>query len=455
MRPPWPWQRLQPPQLIALSFALLIAVGTGLLSLPAAHAPGGRFDLVTALFLATSAVCVTGLSPVDVGRELSPFGQGVLIALVQLGGLGLLTFGTLALLLLRRAQHARGLGVGDRLRLAGQLNSPSPWDISRLLRALLIFTAASEAVGTALLALRWVPELGWANGLPAAAFHAVSAFNNAGFSTFSSGLVLYAADPLVSSTLAGLLILGGIGFLVQLNVLLHLRSPRRVRLSTHTKVALTMTAALLTLGTVAYGLAEWHNPATLGALPAEARPLTAFFASATARTAGFNTVDYAGLLPVSVGLTVVLMLIGANSGSTGGGLKTGTVFVMLAGLFALLRGQRDVVVFRRRIPELTVLRAFAVALLSGLILGTGMLALLLLQPPEALPVGPLLFEAVSAFATVGLSQGVTADLSAGQQLVLVALMFLGRVGPLTVALAVTRRDVSRVRAPQDAAMPIG
>lgn len=455
MRPLWTWQRLQPPQLIALSFALLIAVGTGLLALPAAHVPGGRLGLVQALFMATSAVCVTGLAVVDVSTELSAFGQVVLIALVQLGGLGVLTFGTLALLLLRRVQHARGLGVGDRLRLAGQLNSPSPWDIARLLRALLMFTVISETVGTVLLALRFVPELGWERGIAAAAFHAVSAFNNAGFSTFASGLVPYATDPLVSTVVPALFILGGIGFLVQLNVLLHLRSPRRVRLSTHTKVALTMTGALLLLGSAGYLLAEWNNPATLGALPEEARPLAAFFASATARTAGFNTVDYAGLLPVSLGFTMVLMLIGANSGSTGGGLKTGTVFVMLAGLWGLLRGKRDVVVFHRRIPELTVLRAFAVALLSGLILGAGMLALLLLQPPEALPVGPLLFEAVSAFATVGLSQGVTAALGEGQQLVLVALMFLGRVGPLTFALAVTRRDVSRLRAPQDAAMPIG
>lgn len=448
--------RLSPPQLIALSFAVAILLGGLLLTLPITHGlneDGSRraVNFLQALFTATSALCVTGLNVIDPAKDFNRLGQVIIMLLIQVGGLGIITFGTSFALISRRR-----VNFSDRVRLAQQVSALNAGDVLSLIRNIFLYTFIIEGVGTVLLAFRFVPLEGWKDGLFFAVFHAISAFNNAGFALYSNNLMSFVADPLVSLVVGFLIILGGMGFLVQLNVVAHLLHPRRHRLMVHSKLVLTMMSVLLAVGTLSYLLLEWNNPRTLGPLGFGAKLLASFFQSVTTRTAGFNTLDYGAMGLTTLFITILLMFIGANPGSTGGGIKTSTFYVMMASAWSMVRGERDTTLFRRRINTDTVLRAMTVGLLSLALVNGMFILLLLFNTNKDVLFIQMFFEAVSAFATVGLSMNATPLLNPDQHIVLIFLMFLGRIGPLTFAVAFSRPEGhDLVRYPADNDILIG
>ncbi|GGR08650.1 TrkH family potassium uptake protein [Deinococcus ruber] len=433
--------RFSPPQLIALSFALAIAVGSGLLLLPFAQQSGQRLDVLTAIFTATTALCVTGLKLIDPAQTLSVPGQLIMLLLIQLGGLGLITFGTVFALALRRR-----VNFSERMRLAQQVSAFDVGGVLGLIRKIFVYTLIIEGLGTVLLALRFVPQFGWGQGLYYSLVHAVSAFNNAGFSLLGNSLQAYRADPLVCLTMCALVILGGLGFLVQVNVVAHLLRRRSERLLVHSRLVLTTTVLLLLAGTLLIAALEWNNPATLGPLPLGEKLLNSFVSSVMPRTGGFSTLNTELLRPATLFLTIFLMFVGASPGGAGGGIKTSTLAVIAGSAWSMVRGQGEMVAFHRRIEESTVLRAMTVGLLASAVVGVMLLLMLAFNTTPRLDFSHLAFETVSAFSTVGLSMNTTPDTNAAQRVILIVLMYLGRIGPLTFALAlgqrVKRQDVS-------------
>lgn len=448
--------RLSPPQLIATSFAVAILLGGLLLSLPVTHgvSPDGTRHSVTflqAIFTATSALCVTGLNVIDPAKDFNRLGHVIIMLLIQAGGLGIITFGTSFALLSRRR-----VNFTDRMRLAQQVSALNTGDVMWLIRNIFLYTFVIEATGALLLAFRFVPQLGWENGLFYSVFHAISAFNNAGFALYSNNLMDFVSDPLVSLVVSFLIILGGMGFLVQLNLVAHLLNPRKYRLKVNSKLVLTMMTALLLLGTLTYLLFEWNNPQTLGPLSPGAKVLASFFQSVTTRTAGFNTLDYGAMNLTTLFMTILLMFIGANPGSTGGGIKTSTFYIMMASAWSMVRDQNDTTLFRRRINTETILKAMTVGLLSIALVNAMFMLLLILNTNKNVLFIQLFFEAVSAFATVGLSMNTTPLLNPEQQMVVIVLMFLGRIGPLTFAVAFNKpKGHQLVRYPAEKDILIG
>lgn len=444
---------MSPARLLLLSFASLIAVGTvGLASIPGLYV-GEPLGWLDALFTATSAVCVTGLIVVDTATRFTPLGQAYLLAMIQLGGLGILTFTTVVIL-------AMGRRVSLRQRVAAGQGPEEVADLEfrDVLRSVVVFTASFEAAGAAALWIAWIPTLGVGKALWAAVFHSVSAFCNAGFSIFSDSLVGSAGSGAVVGIVMLLVVSGGIGFLTLTELRTHLSragGERRRRLSLHTRLVLVTTAALLGLGWAAFAALEWEG--TLATLAPMDRVTNALFMSVTARTAGFNTVDYAAVAPATSLVTMLLMAVGGSPGSTAGGMKTTTFAVLALAAWARLRGRHEIAVAGRALPDDAVRRALALWV-AGSVLVVG--AVLLLASTDmgvaagmAAPGGSdtflvLLFEAVSAFNTVGLSMGATPELSGGGQAVVIVLMYLGRVGPMAAAAALVpltngRRDLIR------------
>lgn len=440
--------RFSPPQLIALSFAAAILVGTLLLASPLTHEPGVRVSFLQALFTATSAACVTGLNVLDPGTTFNRAGEITIMLLIQLGGLGLLTFGTLFASL--RGQR---VGIEERLRTAQQVNVTEFASITRIVRGIVAFTLISEAVGTLLLMSRFVPRQGWADGTFSALFHAVSAFNNAGFALYPDNLIGFAQDPVVLLTTSALFILGGLGYLVLLSLALHAARPRRNPLSLNTRIIVLTTGALIVFGAVTVTALEWNNPGTLGPLSTGGKLLSGYYQGVAPRTAGFNSVDYAAMLPGTLFVTLLLMFVGGSPGSTAGGIKTTTFYVLLSSVWASVRGQPDNHAFGRRIEFDYLLRASVVAALSLVVVTSGLF--LLLVTNSELRFVNLMFEAFSAFGTVGLSMNTTPQLNAAGQVIVILLMYLGRIGPLTFAIAFAQRPRRGVRYPADRSILIG
>ena len=429
-------RRIQhPARLVPIAFLAAIAVGAALLMLPAARAGAGGAPVIVALFTAVSAVCVTGLAVVDTPTYWSPLGQAVILLLVQVGGFGIMTGATLL-----------GLLVSRRLRLATRLTAQAEsralgmGDVRELLRLTLTVTLTVEASIAALLAV----VLHARHGLPwdAAAwhglFHAVSAFNNAGFSTWSNNLVGFAGAPLLLLPIMAAVIVGGLGFPVLQELRRELRTP--ARWSVHTKITLFGTALLLLFGTAATLVAEWRNAATLGGMELGGKLLTAAFHSTVSRTAGFNSVDVGALRPETLAVTDALMLIGGGSAGTAGGIKVTTFLLLGFVVWAEIRGEPDVTAFRRRICPSVQRHALTVVLLSVGVVG---LATLLLLSMTRFTLEQVLFEAVSAFATVGLTTGITTRLPPEGLAVLIVLMFVGRVGTITVATGLALRGARK------------
>ncbi|MDO3378445.1 TrkH family potassium uptake protein [Geoalkalibacter halelectricus] len=432
-------RELSPGTALIFYYLAAIAVGTLLLALPAASR-GAPLSLIDALFTATSAQCVTGLIVVDTGSDLSLFGQLVVLTLIQIGGLGIMTFSVLLFVYLGKRVSLRGRWIINETLMHAPVAS-----LGDLLRPIIIFVLIVEGVGAALLALVFVPDLGWAQGIYYALFHSVSAFCNAGFALFPDSLEGYAAHPLANLTFMMLITLGGLGFLVVRDLLSRIRAAegRRRRLSLHTRLVLWVSAVLTLGGALLIFFLELDN--SLRERTAAEGLWIALFQSVTARTAGFNTLDLNLFHPATLMLMLFLMLIGASPGSCGGGLKTTSLAVLFATLLSRLRGSPHTSIFHRTIPEEQVTKALSLILLALLLLGTSIFFLLAVQMPTLAPnaqgEGFLLytFEAVSAFATVGLSLGATGQLGDAGKLIIIVLMFIGRVGLLTVAFAIVRR----------------
>lgn len=428
--------RLPPPAVLALLYAVLIAVGTGLLMLPLAQAqPYGWGD---ALFTATSAVTVTGLVVLDTGTAFSGFGQGVIAVLMQLGGLGLMSFAVLVL-------SALGLPVGlsQQAFLREDLNQTSLAGLTRLVWLILRVVVLCELAGAAVLAFVFVPEMGWPAGLWSAVFHAVSAFNNAGFSLYPDSLTRWVSNPLINLTIPALFIVGGIGF----SVLSELARHRRwAAFSLHTKLMLSGTAGLILASVALLAWLEWNNPATLGRLDGPgARLAAAWFQALTTRTAGFNTIDIAATHESTALMMMTLMLIGGGSTSTAGGIKVTTFLVLLVATVSFFRRSRAPSVFGRSLGFDELLKVMALVTVALLLVMTG---IFLLAVTQDAPFVDIAFEVTSAFGTAGLSRGLTGELDAFGRLVLCVLMFLGRVGPLTLGFFLASRRTPRVRYPQ-------
>ncbi len=428
--------------ILAGSFAVVIGAGTLLLSLPFARA-GEPVSLLDALFTATSAVCVTGLTVVDTGSRFSPAGQAVILALIQIGGLGLMTFAVFVGVVL-----GRKVAFTDRMVIQDSMHHTPKAGVRRLVRYVLISTLAVEASGAALLWVRFRGQFPAGEALWQSVFHSVSAFCNAGFSLLPDNLVRYRADVLVNIAITALIVAGGLGFLVNMELWdaarARLRSGHAPLLTLHARLALVVTAALLVLGTVAFLLLEWDN--VLRDLPFGERLLASWFQSVTPRTAGFNTIDYGRASAGTLFFTIFLMFVGASPGSTGGGIKTTTFGLLVALVIARWRGRGRATVFHRTIPHAVMDRALTMALLAWALVSLAV-GLLVFAETHGRPFATaeprfvaLMFEAVSAFGTVGLSTGVTPSLGAAGKLVLAALMFIGRVGPLTLVLAVGPRQ---------------
>jgi len=427
---------MRPAALVAGGFLVAIAVGTVLLALPAAHAPGHDVSWSAALFTATSAVCVTGLIVVETGSAFSLFGRTVIALLIQAGGLGILTLGGLAALLV-----GSRVGYRQRLHLQRQVGALHLGGVMRLVRGIVIVVVTAEAALTLVLWPRLAAEHGVLDGLGVAAFHAISAFNNAGFSTYEGSLARYAGDAWILLPIGVAFVAGGIGHHVLLDGAARLRGGR-ARMSLHARMVLSMTAALVLLGAVAVAAFEWRNPATLGALAPAERLLAALFQGATPRTAGFSVVDVGAMQPATLAVTMLLMFIGGSPGSTAGGIKTVTFFVLAGSAWSWSRGHGELEIWGRRLAAELVVRAGVIAFLAVLVVGAGFTALLAIDPQ--LGFAPLMFESVSAFGTVGLTTGVTPELSEGSRLVVVALMLIGRLGPLTAAVALLERSRAKL-----------
>jgi trk system potassium uptake protein len=425
-----------PAQYVVAAFVVASLLGALLLLIPAAtDDPGGTTPL-TALFTSTSAVCVTGLVVVDTGTHWSTFGEVVILGLIQIGGFGIMTLSSLLVLLL-----ARRLGLRQRVIAAAETGSLAIGDVRRLLVGVAKLSLGVEAVAAVALFLRfWAAHdepLGRAAYL--GVFHAVSAFNNAGFGLFSDSLMRFETDPLLLLVVGCTVVVGGLGFPVWVQIARQPRHPSRWSL--HAKLTVAATLALLASGWALFAWFEWTNTKTLGHLSIRDSTVNAFFHSVMPRTAGFNSMDIAGMREPSRLLTEVLMFIGGGSASTAGGIKVTTFALLGWVMWAEVRGEPDVVVFERRVPTTTQRQALTVALLAvGGVVGSTMLLLAI----TSLSRNDLLFEAVSALGTVGLSAGITPLLPATGQLLLIALMLIGRVGPITIFAALVLRERDRL-----------
>jgi trk system potassium uptake protein len=428
------WRRLTPPQLFVVSFASLIVVGTiGFLILPGLYT-GERIGFVDALYMATSAACITGLTVVDVSADLTFWGQAYLLLIVQLGGLGMITFTTMIIIALGRRLSLRH----ETLTRMGSTEVAPNVNLERLARDIFTFTFSIEAVGAVLLYALWVPEFGWLGAVWPAVFQSISAFCNAGFSTFSGSLIPFAREPAILTVMMTLVVIGGLGFLTLEELAMWRRaefSRRGFTLSLHSTLVLVATSILVSVGAVAFAAFEWSNLLAGFSLPDKIA--NALFMSTTPRSGGFVTVDYGAAAESTNFLTILLMVIGGSPGSTAGGIKT-TTFILLGLLaWSRLRGSEVVSMGGRSLPEETIQRAvgLVVVVFTAVTAGIFVMTWTERHVEGADRFLSLMFEAVSAFNTVGLSMGVTELLSDAGRVLSSVLMFVGRVGPLTFAAA--------------------
>jgi len=452
--------KLQPAQVLVAGFASLILAGALLLNLPIATVERESMGFLNALFTATSAVCVTGLVVVDTGTFFSTFGQVVILLLVQFGGLGIMTMATLIFLLMGKKIMLR-----ERVVMQEALNEFNLQGVVRLTKSIILTTLIIQSIGAVILSTRFIPIYGIGQGIYFSIFHSIAAFCNAGFDLIGGfrSLTPFANDPVIVLTIGALIVLGGLGF----SVLLEVYHRRRFRtMSLHTKVALFVTAILIVFGAVFFYVVESGNPYTIGnpALTIPGRVLSALFQSIVSRTAGFNTIDQNSMTDASKFMTIILMFIGASPGSTGGGIKTTTIGVVVLMILSVIKNKEDIVIFEKRLGNGISYRALTIMLISLVLVSAITMALIMSEVQRAQAGGDMgekfsfinmLFEAVSAFGTVGLSTGVTPHLSHASRIALILTMFAGRVGPLTLALALAQnsnRSRANIRYPEDKLM---
>lgn len=422
-----------PPRVLVVGFMAIILAGAGLLMLPFAHEASTPPRFIDALFTATSATCVTGLVVVDTGTYWTTAGQIVILALIQLGGLGFMTMATLFAIFLKRK-----ISLRERLVLQEAFNQSSIEGIIRLVRKVVLYALVIEGAGAALFAIRFMYDMPVGEAIYKGVFHGISFFNNAGFDIMGDyrSLTEYVGDPLVNIVTMLLIVFGGLGFVVLADLVEWSRLRRK--LSLHSKIVLVMSGALIFGGAAIILAFEFTNGATMKGLGFGEKLLAAFTQSVSPRTAGVNSLDIAGLRQATQFFIVILMFIGASPGSTGGGIKTTTFTALLGAVVAMIRGKEDVVFFRYRLAQERVFKALTVTLFAFLLV---MIATMILSTTEDHPFLMILFETTSAFGTVGLTMGLTTQLTVAGKIIIVVMMFIGRLGPLTLTYALgPRRD---------------
>ncbi|MFN3893622.1 MAG: TrkH family potassium uptake protein [Acinetobacter sp.] len=426
---------LSPPSLLALGFLGLILIGSLLLMLPIAH--HGEISWLDAIFTATSAVTITGLSVVNVGEAYTPFGQIVIMFLLQCGGLGFMTFAILAFMSL-----SPKLGLRQQVMAQESIGQTSLKKVSFTIKAVFLYSLFFEAIGTLILTLAWLEDYPFGEALFYAAFYSVSAFNNGGFSLFPNSLMSFSGQYLITFTISMLYIIGGIGFLVLMDV----KERKRWRkLSTNSKLILSTILGLNLSAFIVLWLLEASNPQTLGLMSVGDQAVNAWFHATVPRSSGFNSLPMEQMSDASSLITMLLMFIGGGSLSTAGGIKVGTFIIVVISVISFLRREDEIRLFNHSIPEKTTFKALAVVCITAALIMMGFMSLLILEPEQDFL--DLLFEAVSAACTVGLSRGVTEELQPASLIILMLLMFAGRLGPLTLAYFIATPKKSRLKHP--------
>lgn len=434
--------RLNPSQTLMFGFMAVIFVGALLLRLPLAMEPGKSITFLEALFTATSAVCVTGLVVVDTATTYSTFGEIVIISLIQIGGLGIMVFSVIVALLI-----GKKIGLKERLLVQNSLNQFKLSGIVQLVRLIILTTFVIELAGAIFLAFAFEDSVGWGKAFYFGVFHSISSFNNAGFDLIGNyaSLTGYTANIPLNFIVMILIILGGIGFTVNLEML-RIKSIRRWSLNT--KVVLTATILLNILAATFFYAIEHDNPKTLAPMPIEQQITASLFAAVSPRTAGYNTLNYTDMNHDSVMMTILLMFVGGASGSTAGGIKITTFFLLLLVVWSFLKQSNELTIYKRRIAPELIIKALSLAMISIIFVLFSIFILKSLEPQ--IPLLHIVFEAVSAFGTVGLTCGITPSLDDPSRVILMLLMFIGRVGPLTLAFALVRNTgKSKIRYPEE------
>lgn len=426
---------LSPPSLLALGFLGLILIGSLLLMLPIAHQ--GDISWLQAIFTATSAVTITGLSVVNVGEAYTVFGQVVIMFLLQCGGLGFMTFAILAVMSL-----APKMGLKQQVMAQESIGQTSLKKVSFTIKAVFLYSLFFEAIGTLILTLSWLREYPFSEALFYAAFYSVSAFNNGGFSLFPNSLMSFSGQYLITFTISMLYIIGGIGFLVLMDVKQHRRWRK---LSTNSKLILSTILGLNLSAFIVLWLLEASNPQTLGLMSLSDQAVNAWFHATVPRSSGFNSLPMEQMSDASTLVTMFLMFIGGGSLSTAGGIKVGTFIIVVISVISFLRREDEIRLFNHSIPEKTTFKALAVLCITAALIMMGFMSLLIMEPEHDFL--DLLFEAVSAACTVGLSRGVTDELQPASLIILMLLMFAGRLGPLTLAYFIATPKKSRIKHP--------
>ncbi len=434
-------KNLTPSKILLLSFVVIILIGTVFLSLPISHYEGVDTSPLTALFTATSAVSVTGLSVVDVSKTYNYFGKTIILILIQLGGLGIMTFSSILMMII-----GKRISYEEKKILKEDLNQEALGGIVRFIKILMAIVFTIEGIGAILLFTQFRKDYSFLKAVYYSVFHSVSAFCNAGFSLFSDSLEGFKGNYVINLTVAGLIILGGIGFAVINSYILFFKTKRK-KFNLTSKLAIKITVLLLISGTVLFYFVERTNPATIGNLTFIEKWVASFFQSVTTRTAGFNSVPMDKMRPASIFMFLLFMFVGASPGSTGGGIKTTTFGVILFYIIGIIRGESDINISNRRISWEVLNRAMVILVISLLYVSFASLALLSIEQGDFVKI---VFEAVSAFGTVGLSMGLTPELSTASRVIIIITMLIGRAGPLTVALAVgEKKKKLKIRYPKE------
>ncbi|MDG3085788.1 TrkH family potassium uptake protein [Vibrio hannami] len=426
------------PWIIFSSLLAILIPSAILLTLPIFSVTG--LSLEDALFTATSAISVTGLGVVDTGTHFTLTGKVLLMFLMQIGGLGQMTLSAVLFYM-----FGIRLSLQQQALMKEELGQEKRINITKLVKRIIAFALLAELVGFVFLSFKWVPMYGWSTGTFYALFHSISAFNNAGFSLYSDSMMSFVDDPLVILTISALFIVGGLGFTVVGDLVLNFGKGFK-RLKLHTKIMLVATPVLLLSGTLFFWILEKDNSATMVDLSLSGQWLAAFFQSASARTAGFNSVDLTQFTQPALLIMIVLMLIGAGSTSTGGGIKVSTFTVAMVATWAFLRQKKHVVMFNKSVSWPTVTRSLAIIVVSGTVIVASMF---LLTITEQASFDKIMFEVISAFATVGLTAGLTAELTVYGKYIMIVVMIIGRIGPLTLAFMLARPKPTLLKYPED------
>ncbi|WP_425448187.1 TrkH family potassium uptake protein [Dethiothermospora halolimnae] len=420
--------KLDPAQILVLGFAGLILIGATLLNLPIASQDGKSIGFIDALFTSSSAVCVTGLIVVNTAAHWTIFGKIVILTLIQIGGLGFMTMATLVALLL-----GKKITLKERLIIQEEMNQFNLSGLVKLIKYVIFSTFLIEGIGAVLLSTRFIPEYGISKGIGFSIFHSISAFCNAGFDLIGSSMEPFVNDTLINIVIGLLVIVGGLGYTVYIDIT---RNKRFKRFSLHTKLVLVISGVLLLIGFLFVFVVEYNNPNTLGELSIKGKVLASWFQALVPRTAGFNSVGMGEIKDATAFLIIILMFIGGSPSSTAGGIKTTTVGAIILGMSSVIKGREDVEIYRKRIPHNLIFRALTVV-------GIGLLIVILVTMALSITEGKafidVFFEAVSAFGTVGLSRGLTPELTVVGRLIITFTMFIGRVGPLTLAFAFAKK----------------